>query len=70
MHWTEILTIILIISYLAGMIIYFAARRSKGQSVEELTCPFAAHSGERLKKQFAKAKKREAKLRHKSKIHQ
>jgi hypothetical protein len=69
MHWTEILTIILIISYLVGMIIYFAVRKSKGQSMEELTCPFAPFGGEKLKKQFAKAKRIEAKQRHRSKIH-
>lgn len=69
MHWTEILTIILVGSYLIGMVIYFTIRRSKGQSMEELTCPFAANNGERLKKQFAKAKKREARHGNKSKSH-
>ncbi|MCI1245025.1 MAG: hypothetical protein LKG11_03690 [Bacilli bacterium] len=63
MHWTEIVTIALLTGYAAFMIAYLVRRRKKGESLEELNCPFASGDAKRLVKEFRKAKKREERKR-------
>ncbi|MCI2111634.1 MAG: hypothetical protein LKK13_04760 [Bacilli bacterium] len=67
MHWTEIVTIALLTGYAAFMLAYLVRRRKKGESLEELNCPFASSDAKRLVKEFRKAKRREEKKRARAK---
>ncbi len=38
MHWTEILTIVLVVSFLVFMFFYYAKKIKNGESLDECSC--------------------------------
>lgn len=57
MHWTEIVTIIIIGAYLLIMAIYLGHKMIKGEHLNEIGCPFRLN-GKKIRKEYMKAQKK------------